>query len=84
MIADVLILVVVAACVVYWYSRRAKPGKTSSLPPPVVQSVPPPPSQAEREKDPFLQEVASQKVRTDAVVAAASKQHQRELAARRT
>lgn len=54
----------------------------SSDPSPVPQPVPPSPTQTLGEIDPFLQQVASEKIRTDAAITVALQQHERELETR--
>lgn len=77
--SEALVLIVLAACVVYWYVRRARSDRSSSPPPPVPQPIPPSLAQTFGETDPFLRQVASEKVRTDAAVTAALQLHEREL-----
>jgi len=75
--SEALVLIVLAACVAYWYVRRARSDR--SPPPPVPQSIPASPAQTLGETDPFLQQVASENVRTDAAVTAALQLHEHEL-----
>lgn len=79
MSAEVFILIVLVACVAYWYSRRDRADKPSTSLPPVQQAVAPAGPQSQSDVDPFMQQIASEKARTDATVSAALQQHGREL-----
>ena len=79
MSAEVFILLFLVACVAYWYSRRYRADKPSTSLPPVPQAVAPAGLQSQSDVDPFIQQVASEKARTDATVSAALQQHEREL-----
>ena len=74
-----LFLLVLAAFAVDWYLLRIKSDKSSPPQPSATQSVSTLPPQTKREMDTFLQEIASEKAQTDAVVATAMKQHEHEL-----
>jgi len=79
MSVDVFILIVLAACVAYWYSRLAKANKPSTTSQPDQEAVAPSEPQCQSSVDPFLQQIASKKARTDAAVSAALQQHEQEL-----
>lgn len=79
MSAEVFILIVLAACAAYWYFRPAKANKPSATSQRVPDAVAPSVPQSQSSEDPFMQQVASEKARTDAVIAAASQQQEREL-----
>ncbi len=79
MSAEVFILIILIACVAYWYSRREKANKTSTTSQPVPEAIAPSVPQSQPNADPFMEQVASEKARTDAAVSAALQQHEREL-----
>jgi hypothetical protein len=81
MSAELFFLIALVACVAYWYSRREKFGGRSSAPQ-AVEPVPPSPIHTSEKPDPFLQQLAAEKLSTDAAIAVARQQHERELETR--
>ena len=84
MSAEVLIVIVVVVflCIASyyrWYTIFKQGDKPSKSLPPKQQPVSPSPTPVRQDIDPFLQQVASEKVRTDAAVAAARQQYELEL-----
>lgn len=81
MSAELFFLIAFVACVAYWYSRREKSGGRSSAPQ-AVEPVPPSPIYTSEEPDQFLQQVAAEKMSTDAAITIARQQYERELETR--